>query len=88
MGEQQDWTYIYGWFTIHLATSNPTLALVLVSIHDHILYEPPYDHYQREVFSYTITIVVARLFYFLFLRIRDHFNRCGQWIEFFNFQKK
>jgi len=45
-----------------LATSAPTPALVLVSIYDQILSEPPYDRYQREAFSYTITIVVASLF--------------------------
>ena len=44
---------------IHLATSAPT---PVVSIYDQILSEPPYDRYQREAFSYTITIVVASLF--------------------------
>lgn len=47
---------------IHLATSAPTPAQVLVSIYDKILSEPPYDRYQREAFSYTITIVVASIF--------------------------
>jgi hypothetical protein len=47
---------------IHLATSAPTPAQVLVSIYDQILSEPPYDRYQREAFSYNITIVVASLF--------------------------
>ena len=44
---------------IHLATSAPTPALVVVSIYDQILSEPPYDRYQREAFSYTITIVAS-----------------------------
>ena len=48
---------------IHLATSAPTPAQVLVSIYDQILSEPPYDRYQREAFSYTSV-------YFLFFGIR------------------
>ena len=45
---------------IHLATSAPTPAQVLVSIYDHIHSEPP--RYQREAFSYTITRVSISCF--------------------------
>ena len=69
---------------IHLATSAPT---PVVSIYDQILSEPPYDRYQREAFSYTITIVVASLF-IVFLELGEaklQTKRLGCSLHWFDF---
>ena len=69
---------------IHLATSAPTPAQVCFSLYLRSdSFWTPYDRYQREAFSYTITIVVASLFLFFWNSgLKQSFKQRGWAVHF------